>query len=385
MIVLLLFSFSLYIVYLLNKKAAAFSIIYAAIVVLIHFLYTIEFHYGDIDYFISDEAVFMQLDNAHVLTEIAKGDRILWYKFLEITKWYDFTDGMFSKLSSIVFLPILVYFLHRLEPKNNLNYYCLFFVPYLLYVSQTALRDIFILTMTLSLIYSLVNLKKNIIIFSTLILFSTLLILMLRPFLLGVIFSTYVLTRYIVSLRGENINLKIFRTFIFISFFTILSVLFYILLKDKIDQYIRTLVYIQENGLSLDADKTEIKPDFSIQYFLYSVFRYAMTPIPTSLVERLFTGVTKFGYIDDLFRFFNQTILYAMYFYILVNLNFLKIALKSIRNEMYSFHFLIFSIVNTVVYSLYYAGGGHSRLKLVYYIFIFLIFSKIYNIKRFGK
>ena len=85
MIVLLLFSFSLYIVYLLNKKAAAFSIIYAAIVVLIHFLYTIEFHYGDIDYFISDEAVFMQLDNAHVLTEIAKGDRILWYKFLEIT------------------------------------------------------------------------------------------------------------------------------------------------------------------------------------------------------------------------------------------------------------------------------------------------------------
>lgn len=385
MIIFLLFVLAVYLVFQLDRTSALFSIIYAFLIVFIHCIYVAEFHLGNIDYFISDEAVFMQLDNAKALTDIAKKDRILWYQFLNLTQIYDFTGGGFSKLGSFVFLPFLVYLIHRLNSTNYINYLFLLFMPYALYVSQTALRDVLILTVTMLLIYGLANLKRSFVLFFTLVVISALVIFMLRPFVLGLVLISFFIVSYLNSIRGLSARGKFLKLFTILTISLISAAILYMVFKDKIDQYYRTLIFIQENGLKLDSSKTEVQPGLSAQYFLYSIFRYILTPIPTSLLERIFSGATKFGYLDDFIRMLNQTSLYFMYIYIFFNIRLLRPAIKKIQENSYCYLFLVFAVLNSIAYALYYAGGGHSRLKLVFYLACFLIFSTIFHIKMRAK
>jgi hypothetical protein len=373
---------SLLFVYRIDPKCGKFSFIYMTSVLLIHSLYVFEFHIGNINYFISDETVFMGAEGAHQLTEIAKNERILWFEFLSFTSMGDFTGGLFSKLSSLIFIPLLLLFIKKLNKDSDYIYYVFCFCPYLLFVSQTALRDILILTLVLGLFYFLCN--KNLFSFNKLItiVILSLCLFMLRPFYLFTIIFVYYLVTFFYKISNENIFEKI-KTLIGTIFIVLISlVLIYISFGDKIDQYIRSITYIFENGISLDDSKSDVKPALNFSYFMYSLARYITTPIPSSLVGRILMEPTEFGYVDDVIRLINQSLLYVMYTYIIINIHLLSRVFQSIMLNKYTACFTIFTIFNSIIYSLYYAGGGHSRLKLLYFIFIFLICDRIFMSKK---
>lgn len=385
MILLPFLLLSIIFVYRIDTRVGKFSVIYVVSVLLIHTLYILELHTGNIDYFISDEAVFMGVEGAHQLSEIAKGDRLLWFKVLEMSAIGDLTGGLFSKLISLIFLPFLLLLVRELNRDSNIVYYVFFFCPYLLFVTQTALRDIFILTLSLGIFYLLCNKHRFGVYLVFYLLVFSICLFMLRPFYLFAIVLIYYAVYHFDKVSRVSLAQKVKSLFWALIVVFIVATAGYFIFQSKVEQYLRSITFIMENGISLDESKTSVKPSLTFSYLLYSTARYITTPIPLSLIERIFTEPTKFGYVDDFMRLLNQSLLYVMYMYILVNARCLFNVWRSLLKSNYTACFTIFTILNTLLYSLYYAGGGHSRLKLVYFIFVFIICERIYSIKLNGS
>ena len=361
-------------VYHQDNRVGIASAIYIFIVLIIHALFYYEVMLFDLDYFISDELAYIDFDDAQGLSESAKSDRILWFYYHRLVAFIMPADGLFNKLISLPFLPLLLLLVYNICNKRNLSLFLFLLCPYLLFLMQTALRDIVILYFTLLIVSYWCNApSKNLKVIFQLITF-TFLLFMLRPFAVFIIaFSIYV---YELFTRFAN---KPFRDVFYLLFYNavvaiLISGIFYILFQDRIDQYIRTLTYLNENGLWLDESKSNVKPALTFQYFSYAIIRYISTPLPTSLLERFLTeSVTQFGYLDDIVRLLNQLFYFAMLIWIVFKLVIKKCKLVAQWSSTI-WVLCIVTILNSIVYALYYAGGGHSRIKLLLFVFVFIVF-----------
>ena len=361
-------------VYHRENRVGIASAVYIFIVLIIHALFYYEVMLLDLDYFISDELAYIDFDDAQGLSESAKNDRILWFYYHSLVSFIMPVDGLFNKLISLPFLPLILLLVYNFCNKRNLSLFLFLFCPYLLFLMQTAIRDIAILYFTLLIISYWCNAssKNSKVIFQLLTLIF--LLFMLRPFAVFIVaFSIYI---YELFAKFKN---KPFRDVLYLLFYNvvvaiIVSGFFYLLFQDKIDQYIRTLTYFSENGLWLDESKSNVKPALTFQYFSYAIIRYISTPLPTSLLERFLTeSVTQFGYLDDIVRFLNQLFYFVMFIWILIKLVIRKGKLVAQWNSSI-WILCIVTILNSIVYALYYAGGGHSRIKLLLFIFVFVVF-----------
>lgn len=240
---------------------------------------------------------------------------------------------------------------------------------------QTALRDVAILYFTLLIIYCWCKAsnKDLKVVFQVFILLM--LLFLLRPFAVFiVVFSIYMFELF-SKLKNKPFSDVLSLLFYNILMALLISGLFYFLFQDKIDQYIRTLTYFSENGLWLDESKSSVKPALTFQYFSYAIVRYFSTPLPTSLLERfLMQDVTQFGYLDDVIRFLNQLFYFLMLTWILIKLVWLKLKITTNWNSSVWVLFVV-TLINSVIYALYYAGGGHSRIKLLLFVFVFVVFT----------
>ncbi|EGU40416.1 hypothetical protein VISP3789_19798 [Vibrio splendidus ATCC 33789] len=248
-------------------------------------------------------------------------------------------------------------------------------MPYSLYIMQTALRDSLIVALALSFIFLIgKQIKKNVI--YLIILIAA--IFLLRPFFVVLLILSSILAHCIVSLNCSSLSQKLIISakHVIISLLTIVIV--YTLFKTKLDQYLRNITYFYEHGLLIDSEKTAIQPSLSFDYFAYSIIRYILTPFPSSLLERIFSSnVTQFGYLDDIVRAFNQTSLLFLFIYLIIKIKSVIFFFKKLPMEPAKLTFIIFVFLNSILYSLYYAGGGHSRLKVFLFLGVFMIFVEV--------
>lgn len=354
-----------------DKKILLPSIISALALFIFHTFFLIEYHIGGISYFISDEQVYLNLEGAHKLNESAIKDRYLWFLLTGFISESDFTGGLFNKLISLPLIPAVIYFFKKIT-NDHRAVYLFAFLPYFLFIMQTALRDGLIVTISLAFIYlTSKKLKKTIFYLSILLI----LIFLLRPFYLALLLSSTFISYYIVNNVGESFVIKLRSGLLHLILITLVAIATYFIFKGKFDQYIRTLMYYYEFGLILDEGKSTVTPSFSLHYFFYAVVRFIFTPLPSSLLERIMSGdVTQFGYVDDIVRMINQIIVLSIIFYIIFNFRFVPGYLRELTRNFTQLSFLIFVALNTIIYSLYYAGGGHSRLKIVLFLGL-LVFS----------
>lgn len=351
-----------------------YSILSTVLLLILHSIFVFESGFGHISYFISDEQVYLGLDNVHQLSEGAKNDRWLWFFLTQLVSNTDPTGGLFSKLISLPLIPMILFLFYRIV-GDKLALIVFFIMPYSLYIMQTALRDSFIVALALSFIFlSGKPIKDNVIYLIVLIAA----IFLLRPFFVVLLILSSILAHYIVSLYYSSLSQKLITSvkYILISLLTIIIV--YLLFKSKLDQYLRNITYFYEHGLLIDSDKTAIQPSLSFDYFSYSIIRYVFTPFPSSLIERILSSdVTQFGYLDDLVRVFNQASLLFLLMYLIIRFKSVIFFFKKLPMEPVKLTFIIFVFLNSILYSLYYAGGGHSRLKVFLFLGVFMIFVEV--------
>tara|TARA_B110000211_G_scaffold77303_1_gene90633 strand:- start:8045 stop:9196 length:1152 start_codon:yes stop_codon:yes gene_type:complete len=376
-------SYIILLLFFSKKEPAIFkpALISSALLVFFHVLFFIEFQYGTIDYFISDERVYLNIGSSNQLNDDAIKDRVLWFYLTEFVERTDFTGGLFSKLISLPLVPVLIYLVFKISGTNK-SLYVFLFLPYILFIMQTALRDSMILVLSVSFIYVSFNRERKFLIFGGVLL---LFIFALRPFYIPLLLTAFIMTKYFLETDELDFRAKLFKALKYLLISIVISLVIYLAFKSKFDQYLRNISYYYEFGLNIDDEKTTVTPSFSLNYILYSFVRFVFTPLPTSLIDRMLTGtVTQFGYVDDFIRMINQSFLFLMLFYIISRPNALYAYFKSLVYSSREFCLLFFIFINTIVYSFYYAGGGHSRLKIAVFLGVFIIFNGVmkFNVKK---
>ena len=340
------------------------------IVLLIHVLFTLDFTLGNISYFVSDELAYISHGANSHLSEQGNTDRKLWVVLNSIMQWPFYTDGLFNKLVPLVFLPFLMLVIYRIANNVRVAKYFVFIFPYTLFLSQINLRDILIYVVALYALYIFFSFKNKYKYF----LISALLIMLvfLRPFLIPIVIMSIMVTQFIFNQSAVEKRLYLLLKIGLIVI--VLSLLGYMLLASRIEQYMRYLTFILENGVN--ARGSEERIELGIGYILMSIVKFYTTPLPGSIIARALTDYSnQFGYLDDVFRFLSQLSLYISTIY-LVYLTILKknkwSRLLAKKNRA-AISVIIYLSLNSLLYAMYYGGGGHSRLKIGVYLTIFLL------------
>lgn len=343
-----------------------FTIIYCASFT---FLAVFLFEVGltNVEYLASDEYRYFHMAENYLQEE---NDRTLWLYINILIKNYDLFGEYFIKLINI---PLSVYLIHMInsifEIKNKLIVYLL--APFIIVLSVSNLRDVLIFISTIHFCLALDKLKtiniKNLVylLFSIIILFS------LRPIILFVSIGLYL----IVNLKKYFKNIfKNFISTIFI-FGMFLAITFYSF--EYINKIFYNGTYFLTQGL---ADKSELKgfnqyfyPDNLPLTFSYASLRYVFTPMPTSMVERLFSNYFyKHGRISEIVRLFHQLIYFFLLFFMFFNLKKIYRLLKKL-NSLHKF-ILLNLLVYMPIYTIYAFGGVHQRTKIPFQLALILIY-----------
>lgn len=372
MIVILATILSLAYVSAKDRRVGLASSFYIVLVLIFHFIFYFESLSSNVSYFISDELTYLDYEDANGLSDAARADRVLWFEIHRIISALGSVGGLFNKLVSLPLLPFILFLVDRFCNRRKLSVFLFLVFPYLLIMMQTALRDILILFIMLLVVYlwsSRVDKGGGNKLF---IVFALGALYFLRPFSVFVLIVSIGVFEFLKGIQGKSLLRKGGQVLRFGVIGGLILLVIYFIFMDQINHYVKMLIYFSDNGLALDDDKTSIEPALTAEYFTYAIIRYVLTPFPTSLLYKLyFEGATQYGYLDDTVRLLNQ----LFYFFALIAVSFKIIILKHRPVEVWPTGFWLLSIVtvvNSLVYALYYAGGGHSRLKILVYVTVFV-------------
>jgi hypothetical protein len=125
--------------------------------------------------------------------------------------------------------------------------------------------------------------------------------------------------------------------------------------------------------------------DFTFYNSLIGYLKHYLSPIPTSLLDRIMDPSiwNDYGVMDDIYRVVYKTYLYYCMGYILANLRTTKEVFMKWKFE--AFLLLSFSLSNALVYTFISFGGGHERTKIFSVFFIFFIYTGILHVKKVKK
>jgi hypothetical protein len=343
-----------------------FTIMYlTSLIFLSVFLFEVGF--TNVQYLASDEWRFFHLSEIYLQEE---NDRTLWLYINVLLKNYDLFGEYFVKLLNI---PLCVYLIHLVNSifdiKNRLIVYLL--APFIIVLSISNLRDVLIFITTIHFCLALDKLKtiniKNLIY----LLFSAFFLFTLRPIILFVSIGLYLIVnfkKYSKNFRNSFISI----IFIIVVFLSIIS-----FSSAYINKILYNGGYFLTQGIALKAELKGFNqyfyPNNLPLTFSYASLRYVFTPMPTSIVERLFSDhFYKHGIISEIVRLFHQLIYFYLLFYIFFNLKKMYRLLKKLN----SLHKLILLnlLVYMPIYTIYAFGGVHQRTKFPFQLALIIIY-----------
>jgi len=362
MIVFLILTFYVFI----KCDKMLFTIMYCASFTFLAF-FLFEVGLTNVEYLASDEYRFFHLSEIYLQEE---NDRTLWLYINVLLKNYDLFGEYFIKLLNI---PLCVYLIHKVNSifdiKNKLIVYLL--APYIIVLSISNLRDVLIFISTIHFCLALEKLKtiniKNLIY----LLFSAFLLFTLRPIILFVSIGLYLTVnfkKYFKNIFKKPINI----IFIFLIFLSIISYS-----SAYINQILYNGSYFLTQGLALKSETKGFNqyfyPNNLPLTFSYASLRYVFTPMPTSIVERLFSDhFYKHGIISEIVRLFHQLIYFYLLFFMFFNLKKIYRLLKNL-NSLYKL-ILLNLLVYMPIYTLYAFGGVHQRTKFPFQLALIIIY-----------
>jgi len=110
-----------------------------------------------------------------------------------------------------------------------------------------------------------------------------------------------------------------------------------------------------------------------------SLLRQLLTPIPTSLIGRIFGDEIPANlYLSDLFRLLLMVFVYFTTFLLLF---YYRKVLVILRKEKFPQILLLFSVIVSILYSIFGDGGGDTRNKVYPFILLFYLFVMIFRIR----
>ncbi len=372
-------------IFLKNYKDTGFypllSIIFPQLLFLV---FIIEVDYRPIEYIVSDEYKYFHgiMDQVHVI------DRFFWYALNHLLTNYDILGVLSTKLINIPILFFTLYMLWSMFNYDKRIFLVVLILPYISLLATKNLRDIFILFLIVSIFFTYYKLNKKWLVFIPLFLIFT-----TRPFIGFIILFLIIMDHLIKEKRLQSIKISIIKPELKIkpilirkiSIIAIFIVLFLSIphINERLSSYYRYLShYTIKDGFQERQESREgLGTGNYFKDYGYGAFRYALTPIPTSLINRLLKGGSgDWGFVDDIVRIFNQIFYYLLLLYVILNYKSIYNKFRELKPETKLL--IITLLLYLPLYTFYGFGVGHQRVKIPFQLAFFLLFIINKKIKR---
>jgi len=387
MILFLIFTLLLILYSYRDKEALRFVGLGYFLGLIIYLFKLLEVGFDRINYFISDEiGYYYQYGNPFI--DSTKEDRLVWYAINYFENNFDLGGAIGIKLINIPITILGIIWLARIFDKQIKYQNFILCVPYLLILMTMNLRDCLIIAMVCGFVYNLDEFKIKKIILKIIFLVT---IFYLRPVMAFILILTTFFFFFFKKKRikkNKQIGRGPVRRFVILSI--LLPVLYFTLqttINQKIVRYISYVEYnffdskkYEERIAAKDVVSLATSNNIIVNVF-YGSLRYIGSPIPTSLLSRIFKGGGKYGQTDDITRMINQILYYYFLIYIFFNFWHIKLVFKKLTTPQIII--LSFFFCHLLIYSFLAFGGTHQRTKIPFQLFIFIIYSLIiYNKKN---
>ncbi len=363
------------------KKTGSYPLLIFYVSLFLLSLFSLECYLRGIEFFVSDESKYINAALDHVSTDF---NRFLWYFINDLIINYDISfNGFALKIINIPIAAGLLLLLWHIF-KNKKVFLIPVVLPYFALIATKNLRDIPIFFFTTLTIFLFHHRKPIYIILS---LVSLGMLFLLRPFAAAIVFiillSQICLTT-IKSLKSFKISQKIL---ILIIIGVIISPVIVPRVHNSIVKHYNWFNYtILGSGYEIKSEKrVQGDPRYSsgnkVKDFCVASVRYAVTPIPTSILGRLLEGGTEmWGILDDLIRFLNQLGYYIMLVYLIKNARYFPKVFLELTPAGKAF--ILSLLPYWPIYSLHLFGVTHQRLKIPLQIVVFLIAMGVLEYKK---
>lgn len=301
------------------------------------------------DYVLYSDELFYWYDTG---SELAKAERYIWMLINDIVRMDPFYSQHY--VVKYINLPIgmifiVVYSLCLGNKKVALL--SVLFLPYLFFILTLNLRDILTLTVCCLLFYIVfykMSLAKKTIIIVALIT----LLYYLRWFYVPICLIS-ILVGFIVKNSSKTKLVLYFSTLLALS----------LLLGYWYFNNNSWLLHLSEVGFySRDENFQSVVSGNIVVDAIAGILRFIFAPTPLGIVERLMNGEKVYHLFEDLLRFLNQLMYFLFLAYFMIRL---KTALKCISYLSDRVICLLsFSILNILIYGIYFLGVTHHRVKV---------------------
>ena len=297
-------------------------------------------------------------------------DRALWLLINDFIMNYDinFGGGMLTLLNVPVFI-FLILCIYRLTNNRN-TLYIIAILPYVLWLATFNLRDTLIIALTA---YCFVLLKERRAL--PLLLLTITALYFLRPWaamINGLIIFIYLM----IFDRGASGGMRQFALMVLgLGLLIVVGPAIW----EKIEVYSRWFEY------TTGAGRLEHLGNIGVSElddgYLLGMARFITTPLPWSLIERIFDGGRQvWTTSDDIVRLIHQIGYFSCLAYIFMNPKQLVSAVYETNRFLQLF--LLSCISYAPIYAFHLLGMSHQRAKLPFQIAIFIVALLIQSKKR---
>lgn len=373
------FFFTSLLLYLYRKDVEALKVIFTFYMLSIFCLVLkqLEIEFGRIDFFISDEGTYAKAGR-WALTDLPGPARFLWYFINHILLRYDFLGDLGVKLINVPFGAWMILKLFKEFHIKKYAFSSLFILPYIIVISTYNLRDTLILFLSTFLVFEFKGLRVQSV---PKIFWLSLLMFLMRPemivvILTGIVFI-YLIERFTFTFRVRDLKQLI----IILGIGLVVYFLFSDVIIAFIEKRIRLLNYYFT--VNSEAFLSRRKVDSSgnlIVEFLIGIERFFFTPLPTSLIGRIYNDNNVWGVTDDIFLVVNQIGYFGLGVFLFFNI---RIVFYSIgRLSILQKAMLFFLLSHVVIYGIFLLGISHVRTKYPFQLGLLIIFFLVLKEKK---
>jgi len=346
-------------------------------------LFSFECIYREIDYFLSDELYYINFALDKVPYHV---DRFLWFFINDLILNHDISLNNFAlKIINIPIAACLLIVLWLIF-RDKRVFWIPIILPYFALIATKNIRDIPIFLFTALTSFLFHHPKPIYVVFG---LISLTMLFLLRPFAAGVLFIILLIQISFFTIKPIY-RFKISKKHlikVFLIFIICLSILPITLpsFKTLTARYYDWYIYTTGEGRSMmERNRVQSDPLYAsgskTRDFLVAGIRYAVTPIPTSLIKRALEGGSSWGIVDDLIRVINQIGYYLMILFLIINAQYIHTVFLKLAPSGKA---IIMSLLTYwPIYSWHLYGVTHQRLKLPLQIVVFLIAMGVLEYKK---
>jgi hypothetical protein len=347
--------------------------------------FCLECIYRGTDFFFSDEVSYI---NAASDKLPSRPDRFLWYFINDLILNHDISlNGFALKVINIPFAAgflLVLWYIFR----HKKVFLIPVILPYFAFIATKNIRDIPIFLFT-ALTILLFHHRKPI--YMVLSLISLGMLFLLRPFAAVIVFIISLLQICLLtikSLKGLAISKRFSqKILILVVIVMIISPFAVTVVRHSIVSHYNYFIYttFAEGYEMLIKNRVQNDPRYAsgnkFRDFCVASVRYAVTPIPTSILGRLMKGGSEYwGLVDDLIRVVNQFGYYFMLVFLILNVRYIPAVFLKLTPAGKAF--ILSFLTYWPIYSYHLYGVTHQRLKLPLQIVVFLIAISVFEYKK---